>query len=79
MRGEWRVLKSHKLSNQMLVVTTMIEPFEVFYKTWNSDAISAFSKISHFAERILIDEINMKNRLNSKLQIHTICSIEVDS
>ena len=39
--------------------------------------ICSFSKISHFLERILMEHIDMKNSLDSKLQIHPLCSIRI--
>ena len=38
-----------------------------------------FSKISHFLERILMEHIDMKNSLDSQLQIDSLCSIRIHS
>ena len=54
MRGEWHVLKSHKLSNLMLVVTTMIEPFWGFYKTLYSGELLAEIFEKHLILYILL-------------------------
>ena len=36
-----------------------------------------FSNISHFLERILMEHIDMRNSLDSKLQIYSLCSLEL--
>ena len=41
--------------------------------------ICSFSKISHFLERILMEHIDMKNSLDSKLQVYSMCSIRIRS
>ena len=38
---------------------------------------SGFSKIFHFLERVLTEHIELKNSLDSKLQIYFICSIRI--
>ena len=40
---------------------------------------SDFSMISHFLERILIEHINMKNSLDFKLQVCSMCFIRIRS
>ena len=41
--------------------------------------VGRFSTISHFLERILIEHIEMKNNLDYKLQIYSVCSIRIRS
>ena len=46
---------------------------------WVRIELLGFSKISHFLGRVLIEHIDMKNSLDSKLQIYSICSIRTRS
>ena len=40
---------------------------------------SGLLKIFHFLERILMEHMDMKNDLDSKIQIYSICSIRIRS
>ena len=44
-----------------------------------NDSKVSFSNISHFLERIVIERIETKNSLESKLPIDSICSFRIHS
>ena len=54
-------------------------PFDSFFTDGLEISCFGISKILHFLERILMEHIDMKNSLDSKLQFNTTCSIRIRS